>query len=1028
MSKSYNTQLFFAFSLFLLIIPNVLAQSCMTGADDPAINTNSANCDGIVNLTELLDYIDLWYACSSCHPDMFEAVETWFAGQQAQPECGNGLIETGEACDDTNTAGGDGCSSDCQTESGWTCSEEPSVCIIISEETYYVGPPSSCDDTYTEEEARNPGSPWCLEGAKDYANTNPDKEITFLLLEGDYGTFNDATNVRTEWVKWKAVNKNGAVFNSINLGQWTGPYNKYLIFENLKIEPGSSSLLGVISYRANYVKLINLTIEGNGYIQGDKTVGIYLRRVNNFDIIDCYIGGSVTDFEPGFPTATGFDNGIYSQTDYDSSGIETFNIIVEGNEIVGCRHGIVAWGENWTIYDNHLHHLDSDGIWVTGLNNSLIKENYIHDLERPQDEGYHEDGIQFGLSNSAGMFGSNNVVVDGNYIYNTGVQGIFLRNTDMDYAIRNITFSNNVIYTLGSSTLRATEGVFDIAAINNTAFNYGGFEFGGDLTTSVKEISGNIFEKFSVFSGVIPEYEDYNLLNQWWTRMSQTEYDQWKGAHSVELEDDDAFREIFFNLPVFCEDIQLNTKTVNGVVLGNNGQGKTTLTHQGTIFTDLQVLPGYNYFPLHVYADGNYLHNGTDLIDEMLNQVVKRVEDHVLTLDRNITGVPGSLVNITLTYSPSTRTKIYVSDSDPYRIGHVIDYMLMEIAFEIINKDSDAEGEYIVINDSLHERARGGGNHFICNFGFSGNVKRDFRPISDSIICDQGVAWAGALECVPCSEGSTRDCETGELGVCADGQKACNSGVYSTCTRKTEPYSESSNCDDGLDNDCDGKKDCEDIEDCSTAQYCEGKVGLSIFLRFDNDNANNWFSGHDGVWNENEQYEDRAGGRAAVFNGTSQVNIGDVDLSQEFTVANWFKVNSILASPRWNTILYKNLHYWTRFDSDSDFEFAIGNGNSWISGSLRDYKGFDTGKWYHIATVYNASGMHFYVNGSYDLTFDPGEAIGGNANDFIIGARDGGEGIDGSIDEVMIYTRALNSTEIRDIYCDHGGQGALCNT
>ncbi len=37
--------------------------------------------------------------------------------------CGNGVIETGETCDDGNTVGGDGCSASCQQEDGWTCHE-----------------------------------------------------------------------------------------------------------------------------------------------------------------------------------------------------------------------------------------------------------------------------------------------------------------------------------------------------------------------------------------------------------------------------------------------------------------------------------------------------------------------------------------------------------------------------------------------------------------------------------------------------------------------------------------------------------------------------------------------------------------------------------------------------------------------------------------------------------------------------------------------------------------------------------------
>ncbi len=46
--------------------------------------------------------------------------------------CGNGTIESPyEECDDNNVNNGDGCSSTCQIESGWTCTGEPSVCSEI---------------------------------------------------------------------------------------------------------------------------------------------------------------------------------------------------------------------------------------------------------------------------------------------------------------------------------------------------------------------------------------------------------------------------------------------------------------------------------------------------------------------------------------------------------------------------------------------------------------------------------------------------------------------------------------------------------------------------------------------------------------------------------------------------------------------------------------------------------------------------------------------------------------------------------
>ena len=44
--------------------------------------------------------------------------------------CGNGTVELGEACDDGNPNSGDGCSSTCTVESGYTCTgTAPSVCV-----------------------------------------------------------------------------------------------------------------------------------------------------------------------------------------------------------------------------------------------------------------------------------------------------------------------------------------------------------------------------------------------------------------------------------------------------------------------------------------------------------------------------------------------------------------------------------------------------------------------------------------------------------------------------------------------------------------------------------------------------------------------------------------------------------------------------------------------------------------------------------------------------------------------------------
>ena len=64
-------------------------------------------------------------------------------------ECGDGVIEGAETCDDGNSNEGDGCSSICQVEDGAECNGEPSVCNFeVCGDGFIVGL-EECDDGAT---------------------------------------------------------------------------------------------------------------------------------------------------------------------------------------------------------------------------------------------------------------------------------------------------------------------------------------------------------------------------------------------------------------------------------------------------------------------------------------------------------------------------------------------------------------------------------------------------------------------------------------------------------------------------------------------------------------------------------------------------------------------------------------------------------------------------------------------------------------------------------------------------------------
>src|SRR6185295_19095913 len=79
-----------------------------------------------------------------------------------------------------------------------------------------------------------------------------------------------------------------------------------------------------------------------------------------------------------------------------------------------------------------------------------------------------------------------------------------------------------------------------------------------------------------------------------------------------------------------------------------------------------------------------------------------------------------------------------------------------------------------------------------------------------------------------CSFGSVRPCydgppETHKKGACRDGMQTCEAmgegGRWGACRGAVKPKPE--NCSDTLDNNCNGKIDCDDDE-CASAQNCQG--------------------------------------------------------------------------------------------------------------------------------------------------------------------------------------------------------------
>jgi len=131
--------------------------------------------------------------------------------------CGDGILDTGETCDDLNVTNDDGCSASCQTETGWDC--QPASFdldfseILFDDSSNYHGPPSwtITDDGLTVRQSEN-------SDPTVYVSTLPAMGVTITFdltvntsSDDDFIGWvvgyqaNDATNPNAEWIlfDWK---------------------------------------------------------------------------------------------------------------------------------------------------------------------------------------------------------------------------------------------------------------------------------------------------------------------------------------------------------------------------------------------------------------------------------------------------------------------------------------------------------------------------------------------------------------------------------------------------------------------------------------------------------------------------------------------------------------------------------------------------------------------------------------------------------------------------------------------------------
>jgi len=167
-------------------------------------------------------------------------------------------------------------------------------------------------------------------------------------------------------------------------------------------------------------------------------------------------------------------------------------------------------------------------------------------------------------------------------------------------------------------------------------------------------------------------------------------------------------------------------------------------------------------------------------------------------------------------------------------------------------------------------------------------------------------------------------------------------------------------------------------------------------------------------------------GGALKFDGVNDyVYVRDsdtLDVTNNFTIEHWFRPNSSIN--QWDTV--------TKSVGGGNYEsFRINPANQsqlcfqWSNTSQRNFTcftvNFVTGAWHHIAVTFVNGNVSLYFNGTYvDSQTVPFTSIYASTGYLFIGTRNGGYNwVNGTIDEVRIYNRALSADEIWNHYV-HG--------
>ncbi len=142
-----------------------------------------------------------------------------------------------------------------------------------------------------------------------------------------------------------------------------------------------------------------------------------------------------------------------------------------------------------------------------------------------------------------------------------------------------------------------------------------------------------------------------------------------------------------------------------------------------------------------------------------------------------------------------------------------------------------------------------------------------------------------------------------------------------------------------------------------------------------------------------------------------------LQLTSALTIAGWVKVNLSGSGTDVDIIARKG------DGNPNNYQFGLQNGLATMflddsdSGGLSGNTILNLGQWYHVAATWDGSEVRIYVGGVLDKTPPDlrGGTIGTDTRPLYIGGRGTADVLDGIVDDVRIYDRALTAAEVAEL-------------